>query len=125
MLLCGLVLVAGLHGWIGGALTFVLFAIFRAIYGGLGCATPSATQAYLASQDPAQRPGRGAVGSVVVVRPGDDHRPGAGAVVRAAVRRAAGTVVRLRRDRRRWCSPPILLWLPNDRSAARSGAARR
>jgi MFS family permease len=50
MLLCGLALVAGLHGLIGGALTFGLFAIFRAIYGGLGCATPSATQAYLASR---------------------------------------------------------------------------
>src|SRR4028119_518606 len=37
MLLCGLVLVAGLRGTIGGALTFVLFGIFRAIYGGLGC----------------------------------------------------------------------------------------
>src|SRR5829696_8391247 len=50
MLLCGVVLFAGLEGWIGGALTFALFAIFRAIYGGLGCATPSATQAYLASK---------------------------------------------------------------------------
>ena len=50
MLLCGITLFAGLHGWIGGALTFVLFAIFRAIYGGLGCATPSATQAYVASK---------------------------------------------------------------------------
>ncbi|MBA3511688.1 MAG: MFS transporter [Sphingomonas sp.] len=50
MLLCGLALVAGLHGLIGGALTFGLFAIFRAIYRGLGCATPSATQAYLASR---------------------------------------------------------------------------
>jgi MFS family permease len=50
MLLCGLVLVAGLHAAIGGALTFVLFGIFRAIYGALGCATPSATQAYLASR---------------------------------------------------------------------------
>ena len=50
MLLCGIVLYAGLHRWIGGALTFALFAIFRAIYGGFGCATPSATQAYLASR---------------------------------------------------------------------------
>jgi MFS family permease len=50
MLLCGLVLFAGLHQWIGGTLTFALFALFRAIYGGLGCATPSATQAYLASK---------------------------------------------------------------------------
>lgn len=50
MTLCGIALFSGLHGWIGGGLTFGLFAIFRAIYGGLGCATPSATQAYLASK---------------------------------------------------------------------------
>jgi len=50
MLLCGLILVAGLEGLIGGALTFLLFAFARAIYGLLGCATPSATQAYLASK---------------------------------------------------------------------------
>lgn len=50
MLLCGLVLFAGLQAAIGGATTFILFAIFRAIYGALGCATPSATQAYLASK---------------------------------------------------------------------------
>ncbi|HEY8591955.1 MAG TPA: MFS transporter [Sphingomicrobium sp.] len=48
--LCGAALLAGLNHWISGALTFGLFAIFRAIYGGLGCATPSATQAYLASK---------------------------------------------------------------------------
>ncbi len=50
MTLCGFALVAGLKGMIGGAATFVLFALFRAIYGSLGCATPSATQAYLASR---------------------------------------------------------------------------
>ena len=50
MTLCGIVLFSGLHRWIGGALTFALFAVFRGIYGGLGCATPSATQAYLASK---------------------------------------------------------------------------
>ncbi|MGN6057089.1 MAG: MFS transporter [Sphingomicrobium sp.] len=50
MLLCGMALFSGLKGWIGGALTFGLFALFRSIYGGLGCATPSATQAYLASK---------------------------------------------------------------------------
>jgi len=50
MTLCGLALFGGLHRWIGGALTFSLFAVFRGIYGGLGCATPSATQAYLASK---------------------------------------------------------------------------
>jgi len=50
MALCGAVLVAGLNGAIGGAATFAIFALFRAIYGSLGCATPSATQAYLASR---------------------------------------------------------------------------
>ncbi len=50
MTLCGAVLVAGLSGAIGGAATFAIFAVFRAIYGSLGCATPSATQAYLASR---------------------------------------------------------------------------
>jgi MFS family permease len=50
MALCGAVLVVGLKGAIGGAATFLLFALFRAIYGTLGCATPSATQAYLASR---------------------------------------------------------------------------
>ena len=50
MTLCGLALFGGLHRWIGAGLTFSLFAVFRGIYGGLGCATPSATQAYLASK---------------------------------------------------------------------------
>jgi MFS family permease len=50
MSLCGLVLIAGLNGWTGAALTFLLFGLFRAIYGALGCATPSATQAYLAAR---------------------------------------------------------------------------
>ena len=49
-LLCGLVLLGGLEGLIGGSLTFALFALARAIYGTFGCATPSATQAYLASR---------------------------------------------------------------------------
>ncbi len=50
MLLCGLVLVAGLKGALAGGFTFVAFGICRALYGSLGCATPSATQAYLASR---------------------------------------------------------------------------
>jgi len=50
MLLCGLVLLAGLKGLMGPVLTFIAFGVFRAIYGALGCATPSATQAYLASR---------------------------------------------------------------------------
>ena len=49
-LLCGIVLDLGLRGILGGAVTFVLFGLFRAIYGSLGSATPSATQAYLASR---------------------------------------------------------------------------
>ena len=49
-LLCGIVLDLGLRGILGGAVTFVLFGIFRAIYGSLGSATPSATQAYLAAR---------------------------------------------------------------------------
>ncbi|MDQ3075418.1 MAG: MFS transporter [Pseudomonadota bacterium] len=48
--LCGLVLVYGLAGAISGTLTILLFALARAIYGALGSATPSATQAYLASR---------------------------------------------------------------------------
>ena len=48
--LCGIVLHFGLVGALGGTVTFILFGIFRAIYGGLGCATPSATQAYLAAK---------------------------------------------------------------------------
>ena len=50
MTLCGLALIAGLSGWLAPAVTFILFGLFRAIYGALGCATPSATQAYLASK---------------------------------------------------------------------------
>ncbi|MEO6249024.1 MAG: MFS transporter [Sphingomicrobium sp.] len=50
MLLCGLVLRAGLSRLLPGVTTFVLFAMARSIYGTLGCATPSATQAYLASR---------------------------------------------------------------------------
>ena len=48
--LCGLALEAGLSGWVGGAVAFVLFGFARAVYGALGSATPSATQAYLASR---------------------------------------------------------------------------
>lgn len=49
-LLCGLVLLAGLKGTLGIVATVAGFAFFRIIYGILGCATPSATQAYLASR---------------------------------------------------------------------------
>lgn len=50
MLLCGIVLLAGLRGAIGAAATFGSFAVLRGLNGGLACATPSATQAYLASK---------------------------------------------------------------------------
>ena len=50
MLLCGIVLDLGLRGILAGGTTFLLFALFRGIYGGLGCAVPSATQAYLAAR---------------------------------------------------------------------------
>ena len=48
--LCGLVLAFGLAGAMSGTVTIILFAFARAIYGALGSATPSATQAYLASK---------------------------------------------------------------------------
>ena len=50
MALCGVILVFGLKEMLGAAATFILFAFARAIYGSLGCAIPSATQAYLASR---------------------------------------------------------------------------
>lgn len=49
-LLCGVALYAGLSGWVAGGTAFVLFGLARTIYGGFGSATPSATQAYLASK---------------------------------------------------------------------------
>ena len=49
-ILCGLALEAGLSGLVGGAVAFALFGLARAFYGALGSATPSATQAYLASR---------------------------------------------------------------------------
>ncbi len=56
MLLCGLALWAGIEGWIGPVLTFVLFSLFRSLYGGFGSAAPPAVQAYVAARtDPAER----------------------------------------------------------------------
>lgn len=49
-LLCGTALFLGLNAVISGGLTFLLFGMFRAIYGTFGSATPSATQAYLAAR---------------------------------------------------------------------------
>ena len=118
--LCGLVLFAGLHAWIGGAVTFGLFAVFRAIYGGLGCATPSATQAYLASKT--RRSGRVAALSAL------SSSFGLGTIIGPAVAplfvlpivglsgplfgfAVIGLLV----------VTAVLLWLPNDRYGRRVG----
>jgi MFS family permease len=120
MTLCGIALFSGLHGWISGALTFGLFAIFRAIYGSFGCATPSATQAYLASKT--RRSGRVAALSALSSSFGLGTIIGpaiaplfvlplvglAGPLFAFALIAAAVFVA-------------ILLWLPNDRTERRSG----
>jgi len=48
--MCGLVLWLGLAGLIGPVVTFVLFALFRSLYGGFGSAAPPAVQAYVAAR---------------------------------------------------------------------------
>src|SRR4051795_9140605 len=120
MLLCGVVLYSGLHHWIAGALTFGLFALFRSIYGGFGCATPSATQAYLASKT--RRSGRVAALSAL------SSSFGLGTIIGPAVAPlfvlpvlglagplfafaaiALGVVT------------AIILWLPNDRGTRKVG----
>jgi MFS family permease len=50
MSMCGLVLWLGLAGMIGPVVTFILFAIFRSLYGGFGSAAPPAVQAYVAAR---------------------------------------------------------------------------
>ena len=56
MALCGFVLWSGLEGWLAAGTTFILFALFRSLYGGLGSAAPPAVQAYVAARtDPEQR----------------------------------------------------------------------
>ena len=48
--MCGAVLWMGLTGWIAPAATFIVFAIFRSLYGGFGSAAPPAVQAYVAAR---------------------------------------------------------------------------
>lgn len=56
MLLCGLVIWAGLSGWLSAGVTFILFALCRSLYGGFGSAAPPAVQAYVAARTaPAER----------------------------------------------------------------------
>lgn len=50
MLLCGLTLWAGLAGWLAAGATFIIFALFRSLYGALGSAAPPAVQAYIAAR---------------------------------------------------------------------------
>lgn len=120
MSLCGIVLFSGLHDWIGAALTFSLFAVFRGIYGGLGCATPSATQAYLASKT--RRSGRVAALSAL------SSSFGLGTIIGPAVAPLfvlplvglagplfAFALIGLA------VVTSIVLWLPNDRDGRRGG----
>jgi len=54
--LCGLALLAGLRGMIGGMTAIGLFALARSLYGTFGSAAPPAVQAYVASRtDRAER----------------------------------------------------------------------
>jgi MFS family permease len=50
LILCGLFLLAGINGWIGGTAAFVLFIVGRLIYGSLGAAAPPAIQAIVAGR---------------------------------------------------------------------------
>jgi MFS family permease len=120
MLLCGIVLHFGLVGAIGGGVTFALFGVFRAIYGSLGSATPSATQAYLAART--RRSGRVAALSAL------SSSFGLGTIIGPAVAPLfvlplvglagplfAFSLIAL------LVFTAILLWLPNDRYGRRAG----
>ncbi|HEX6741742.1 MAG TPA: MFS transporter [Sphingomicrobium sp.] len=120
MLLCGISLLAGLNGWIGEAVTFGLFALFRAIYGGFGCATPSATQAYLASRT--RRSGRVAALSAL------SSSFGLGTIIGPAVAPLfVVPVIGLAGPLFAFAAialavvTAILLWLPNDKYGRRAG----
>lgn len=50
--LAGLALFFGILGYYSALTTFLLFALFRSLYGGLGSAAPPAVQAYVAARTP-------------------------------------------------------------------------
>ena len=50
MVLCGMVLIFGLAGFISAGATLIFFAAARSLYGGFGSAAPPAVQAYVASR---------------------------------------------------------------------------
>ncbi len=52
MALCGVVLWAGLSGWLTAFWALIAFAAARSLYGGFGSAAPPAVQAYVASRTP-------------------------------------------------------------------------
>lgn len=52
MALCGVVLWAGLSGWITAFWALIAFAAARSLYGGFGSAAPPAVQAYVAARTP-------------------------------------------------------------------------
>ncbi len=52
MALCGIVLWAGLSGWLTAFWALIAFAAARSLYGGFGSAAPPAVQAYVASRTP-------------------------------------------------------------------------
>jgi len=119
-LLCGTVLHLGLIGAIGGGLTFLFFGIFRAIYGALGSATPSATQAYLAAKT--RRGGRVAALSAL------SSSFGLGTIIGPAVAPLfVLPVVGLAGPMFAFALiaiavfTSVLLWLPNDRYGRRIG----
>lgn len=49
-LTCGIFLMAGINGWIGGGAAFALFILGRLLYGSLGAAAPPAVQAMVAGR---------------------------------------------------------------------------
>lgn len=56
MALCGLALWSGLQGYLAAGTTFIIFALFRSLYGGFGSAAPPAVQAYVAARtEPEER----------------------------------------------------------------------
>ena len=86
LVLCGMFLLAGINGWIGGTAAFLLFILGRLIYGTLGAAAPPAIQAMIAGRTTRARADQGADPARVGVRA--RHDPGAGdravSVARAA-----------------------------------------
>lgn len=50
MALCGIILWLGMHNIVTPMVTFIVFALFRSLYGGFGSAAPPAVQAYVAAR---------------------------------------------------------------------------